>query len=566
VVLLLAMFSFAAGPPAGSWSIVASPNADATRQNELNGVTCISSSDCWAVGDYYTSANAYQTLIEHWDGNGWTIVPSQNSDPTQTNLLFNVACVSSSDCWAVGKHKTIVQAGGGTILIVDQTLTQHWDGTTWTIVTSPNSQPIENYLLDVACTSTSDCWAVGYSRDIVSGLYQTLIEHWDGTVWSLAVSPNTDQHNYLQSVTCTSTSDCWTAGASSDPSNGSDETLVQHWDGSAWSIVASPNNPTPAGSLGNSLSDLTCNSASDCWASGSSDPGPGFGWATLIEHWDGSVWTIVASPNTSPTRNNFLFGVTCASASDCWVVGRASNGAVEQTLTEHWDGNSWTIITSPDTSSTRPNLLARVACASGADCWAVGNYVTAGNVRQTLALHYTVSPVPIGVVSRKVHGSAGTFDIDLPLTGGPGIECRSGGATGDHQVVITFATSVTVTDATVTPGSGGTASIILAPGHQPPNEVVATLDNVSNAQTLTINLLGVNDETTIGEVHIPVAVLLGDVNTSKRTDSGDVTATRNKTISIPDQQTFRNDVDTSGRIDAGDVTVIRNVAVSTLPP
>jgi hypothetical protein len=286
VGFLLAMFSFAASPIAGSWSIVASPNADTTRQNEINGVACISSSDCWAVGDYYTSANAYQTLIEHWDGDAWTIVPSPNSDPTQTNLLFNVACVSSSDCWAVGKHKTIVQAGGGTILIVDQTLTQHWDGTAWTIVTSPNSQPIENYLLDVACTSTSDCWAVGYSRDVVFGVYQTLIEHWDGTLWSIAVSPTTGQNDYLQSVTCTSTSDCWTAGTSDAANFG--QTLVEHWDGTSWAIVVTPNVSTPPSSLGNSLSDVTCSGASDCWVVGSYDPGPGFGWQTLTEHWDGS--------------------------------------------------------------------------------------------------------------------------------------------------------------------------------------------------------------------------------------------------------------------------------------
>src|SRR5439155_4825174 len=84
--VFLTMFSFAANPPMGSWSIVASPDADTTRQNELNGVTCVSASDCWTVGNYYSSANAYQTLIEHWDGNAWTLVPSPTSDSTQTTL------------------------------------------------------------------------------------------------------------------------------------------------------------------------------------------------------------------------------------------------------------------------------------------------------------------------------------------------------------------------------------------------------------------------------------------------------------------------------------------------
>lgn len=100
VGILLGLWSFAANPAkqianststnaatAGNWSIVDSPNADVTRQNELDGVMCVSASDCWAVGDYYTPANAYQTLIEHWDGTSWTIVPSANRfDPDKSSF------------------------------------------------------------------------------------------------------------------------------------------------------------------------------------------------------------------------------------------------------------------------------------------------------------------------------------------------------------------------------------------------------------------------------------------------------------------------------------------------
>jgi hypothetical protein len=64
----------------------------------------------------------------------------------------------------------------------------------------------------------------------------------------------------------------------------------------------------------------------------------------------------------------------------------------------------------------------------------------------------------------------------------------------------------------------------------------------------------VSDGTDTGDVHIPMGILLGDADASRRTDAGDVTAVRNNTVSIPDQQTFRFDVNNSGRIDAGDVT------------
>lgn len=451
--ILFAGLGFAASPVNGNWTIIASPNAGTGQQNQLNGVTCVSASDCWAVGDYYATTSAYQTVIQHWDGSAWTIVPSANSDPAQTNLLQKVTCVSTGDCWAVGKHKTIVGAGGVTTVIIDQTLIEHWDGASWTIVTSADSQPLANYLLDVTCTSTSDCWAVGYATDPISNLDQTLIEHWDGTLWTTITSPNATGHNELYAVSCVSAADCWAAGNSSGPSANSRQTLVEHWNGTAWTIVASPNNPAPAGSLGNSLSDVVCNSASDCWASGSSDPGPGFGWHTLIEHWDGSAWRIIDSPVTSTAQNNFLFGTACASATDCWSIGRASNGVAEQTLTEHWDGTSWTIVPSPNMSSDHLNAINAVTCVSGADCWTVGYYKNGSNLDQNLTLHYTVPPIlPTSVVSRKTHGSVGDFDIDLPVTGDVGIECRSGPVSGYHRVVVTFAGAVTVTDATVTPG------------------------------------------------------------------------------------------------------------------
>ena len=168
------------------------------------------------------------------------------------------------------------------------------------------------------------------------------------------------------------------------------------------------------------------------------------------------------------------------------------------------------------------------------------------------------------MVSRKTHGSIGDFDVDLPLVGNAGIECRSGPVSGNHRVIVTFANAVTVTDATVTPGQGGTASLQLVPGANHA-EVLIDLTNVSNAQTLTINLLGVSDGTITGDIHVPMAVLLGDVNAGGRTDSGDVTAVRNHTVSIPDAQTFRFDVNASGRIDAGDVTATRNATVTVLP-
>ena len=184
--------------------------------------------------------------------------------------------------------------------------------------------------------------------------------------------------------------------------------------------------------------------------------------------------------------------------------------------------------------------------------------------QQGFAAFSNPSPMPTGVVSRKTHGAAGTFDVDLPITGNPGIECRSGGANGDHQVVITFANAVTVTDATVTPGPGGTASVSLAPG-VPFNQVIVNLSNVSNAQTLTINLLGVSDGSNTGDVHVPMAALLGDTSANGLVNSTDVSQTQAQSGQAVTGSNFRTDVNANGLINSTDVSIVQSKSGTGLP-
>ncbi len=168
----------ASGAQSGDWSIVSSPNTSATQNNDLFGVTCVSASDCWAVGDYSNDNSIPRTLIEHWDGTSWAIVSSPNTSTTDRNFLTGVTCASASECWAVGYYYN------GSII---QTLIERWDGTSWAIVSSPNPAP-NSYLNDVTCVSASDCRAVGYYYN--GSAYQTLIERWDGTSWAIVSSPN----------------------------------------------------------------------------------------------------------------------------------------------------------------------------------------------------------------------------------------------------------------------------------------------------------------------------------------------------------------------------------------
>ena len=139
---------------------------------DLLGVTCASQGDCWAVG-FYGGVTNDQTLIEHWDGSLWTIVSSPNTSTTQNNYLNSVACAPASNCWAAGYY-----ANGG---FVFQTLIEQWDGNLWTIVSSPNPNGAQDSeLLGVTCAPATQCWAAGYYA--VSGPPQTLIQKWQGAV------------------------------------------------------------------------------------------------------------------------------------------------------------------------------------------------------------------------------------------------------------------------------------------------------------------------------------------------------------------------------------------------
>jgi hypothetical protein len=369
-----------------SWSIVPSPNALGDQaDNLLFGVACPNGADCWAVGYYLPRVGAAQTLIEHWDGLSWAVVPSPNTSSTQNNYLLAVACTSESDCWAVGVY---LEINGG--LPFYKTLIEHWDGTEWSIVESPNfaSRPV-NALHGVSCTSSSDCWAVGYYNNKKS-VDQTLIEHWDGTSWTIVTSPNSlpTQFNYLDAVTCTSASNCWAVGSHSDAFTM--QTLIVRWDGTSWAVVTSPNTlPTQL----NYLSGVTCSSASSCWSVGQYLNSDSI-YQTLIERWDGASWAIVTSPNTDITQDNFLAGVTCTAGSECWAVGTGQISGVYQTLIERWDGNSWAIVSSPNPAATQGNDLGAVTCLSATDCWAVGESVNDSFVNQTLVEHYAPTPTP----------------------------------------------------------------------------------------------------------------------------------------------------------------------------
>src|SRR5205085_2884518 len=152
------------------------------------------------------------------------------------------------------------------------------------------------------------------------------IEHWNGTSWKIVPSPNTRNGGALNGVAVVSASDVWAVGSSSA------QTFTEHWNGTSWTVVPSPN----VGSGGNLLSGVAAVSANNVWAVGDYSNSKGI-TRTLIEHWNGTSWKVVASPNVGP-HDNFLNGVSpIPSSGNVWAVGDyTSSNDAEQTLTEFY--------------------------------------------------------------------------------------------------------------------------------------------------------------------------------------------------------------------------------------
>jgi hypothetical protein len=377
----------ASSPACGlDWTVVASPNAF-TNTNYLRAVAAVSSSDVWAVG-YYESpggSQANQTLTEHWDGTGWSIILSPSLSGGD-NYLDGVAAVSSSDVWAVGLALLNSQPG--------QTLTEHWDGTTWRIVSSPNLGTGGSYLYSVAAISSGDVWAVGYyflNSDPQSS--RTLTEYWDGNSWRVVSSPNSgDDANTLFGVSAISSGDVWAVGSSYSPDFRSAQTLVEEWRGGVWNIVLSPD----YGYNNNVLYAVAALSTNNVWAVGTFSDSTNTD-RTLVEQWDGTTWNVVPSPSPG-TQYSVLDGVAAVSSTDVWAVGDSSDSIeTSRPLIAHWDGSSWQTVTNPRIGYS--DYLFGVAAVSSSDVWTVGAISNGGKSSpyQTLVDRYNPCPTACSV-------------------------------------------------------------------------------------------------------------------------------------------------------------------------
>ena len=322
-------------------------------------------------------------------GPSWSIVPSSSkiTDPR------SIAAINASNVWIVGSQP---QAG-----VKVQTAAEHWNGTAWSLVSTPDSGSGENALNSVTAINKNDIWAVGYWQPMkkTDAAFHTLTEHWDGTSWSIVASPTVGtESNTLTGVSAVSTNDVWATGYYF--SGRVRQTLTEHWDGTSWSVVSSPD----PGTQSNSLFGVDAASTNDVWATGFTNSGSGY--QALIEHWDGTSWSVIPGASDPGSLEDVLAGVSVAASNDVWAFGYHVVGSLFQTLTEHWDGTSWSIVPGAEGPDGVVTVL-RGGSAIPGDAWGVGfDYdVSAGRYKAFSenwnGTSWTAVPTAIGQTTAK---------------------------------------------------------------------------------------------------------------------------------------------------------------------
>jgi hypothetical protein len=305
----------------GTWTEVSVPHPGTSAA--LWAVTASSPDLVWAAGNATnTSGRATIPYADRWDGRHWVRQRLLAPDP-QSTFVYGIAAAGSDDVWAVGSAS-------------DRALIEHRDASGWSVAAT---DPPHAAFYGVTATSASDVWAAGNRRD-ATGRTHPLIEHWNGRRWRIAAVPEPgDAVGVLfWGTTAVTADDVWAVGRY-DAANGRERTLVEHWDGTSWSIVPSPSPNVGTDSFAQFYA-VGASGPADAWAVGTYYDSTIGTNVALREHWNGSRWRVAAGPDEGTA---ILFGVAVGSPSHADAVGSSFVGSTEKVMRESWNGVRWRV-------------------------------------------------------------------------------------------------------------------------------------------------------------------------------------------------------------------------------
>ena len=404
---LTTSFAAAGGPPScnAGWGSVPSSNYPAN--NELEAVAATSTTNMWAVG-VADPVGFFQTLTEFWNGSAWTIAPSPNPNSSGTNLLNSVATTDANgsiDTWAVGGTRPGLSSGPYSTLI------EHIVNNGWATVVSPNPSTGSNSLFSIKGDRANDYWAVG--RSWLSSTSSTpLAEHWDGNAWTIVATPTLSPgFSQFIAVSVLSPTNVWAVGDTSTDGV-TYLTLIEHYDGSSWTV-----SPSPQSVYGNGALFGISGSPADLYAVGVGTS-PAGADQSLIEHWNGTSWATI--PNAPTGADTDLFSVASISASNVWAVGTTFGGTAQQPedspFIAHWDGTTWTVPPQPLAVTDSTSSLFDIAAVAASDVWAVGGISVGGGYEQTLSWNYCQPPTVTSINPTSGPAPGGT-SVSITGTG-----------------------------------------------------------------------------------------------------------------------------------------------------
>jgi hypothetical protein len=295
----------------------------------VTGLSVLNPGDAWEIGFVSPPSGHQRPLVEHWDGGSWTkatIPPAGGIDSD----LEGVSGVASDDVWATGEW--VPKSG------IIRTLVDHWNGTSWSIVPSPSKGTDSSDLSAVSADAADDAWAVGLY--FTGTGEQPLAEHYTGGVWSIHAMPAPTTYSYNEGVYADSPTDAWVVG------NTASSIYSEHWNGTSWHLVATAAVGTPR-SYTNGMSG---SGPDDVWLGGETDD-PVTGPHPLVEHWDGSAWSVSLS---STTAGGYITAIDALGPGDVWAAGENSGVPI----LEHWDGVSWTSFPTTTSTGTYLDAVA----------------------------------------------------------------------------------------------------------------------------------------------------------------------------------------------------------------
>ena len=319
----------------GTWAIQALPWPDNVGGAWMTSIACPTPVLCIAVGNYSYGGGAEvdpQVLpfADEWNGTTWKRLPAIPVPPNQVNSgLSGIACTSSDSCVAVGDTAAVSEA----------LLIEAWNGSTWSMqpgTTTPGAT--DSWLGGVSCASATMCFASGYEGH-AQGPMTVLVDGWDGTTWSAQPAPSIFE-GALNAVSCASPAFCMATGDIINAGPGVGPSALA-WNGASWSLVPTPG---PAGNA-NTLSAVSCFSASMCMAVGGSAP-------NRAEEWNGVAWSMLTTPGAHNAAGTELADVVCPHKSVCTAVGSDNQAGVAffpwRTVAELWEGQLWRVQTTPN--------------------------------------------------------------------------------------------------------------------------------------------------------------------------------------------------------------------------